>query len=179
MTATEYQEAAARMMPSTDTVEAAKRGVLGLGIGINRYREVSEGYLFLLDHPPSDPDLVEKHSKRINATEEYIREELGDCWQMLAEICTAFDIKLEELLDFTSVDYVQLLEGVAHVRAYLLTFLGDEIDMDTFKPQLKGLCKTLDWICQQFGGTEEIWEMNIDKLTHESDGGYKFSLEDE
>lgn len=172
MSPAEYQKAAARAMPSMDPMKAGLHGALGLCAEVQEYLEAVDYFDYLLDHYPSNTKLMDTHSRMAREAKEYVMRELGDIWWMVAELCTANGIDLEDMMCAGILGDSSLASDAARIAGmYQKTFQGHEIPMNSLKLYVGDICTILGTLCRDYGKLGEIWQMNIDKLLEKGKEG--------
>lgn len=172
-----YQALAARTMPSKDPLKAGLHGVLGLQAEIQEFLDADETlepwYRRMCSpwyHELSDPNR-KSFDKEYRKVLEHCQKELGDIWWMIAEICTANGIALDDLFKSPDPANIDVLESEPYTRCaamlagiYQKHFQGHEISKKRVFAILKELLKSFIIATEDFGDYNEIWQMNIEKL---------------
>lgn len=106
---------------------------------------------------------IDELLEAINESEEHTKKELGDCFWMLAEICSSQNILFAQVLNeakmYSKSNSAKLCEMVQK------TYQGHEIEYEKIYFALCGNAKELISVVDELGfSVIEILEMNIEKL---------------
>lgn len=158
MTPNEYQKLAARTQICKDPLDAGRHGALGLASEWAEYQMALDEFEALLGRGDLDPALAE-----------HVKKEKGDLWWMLAEIATANKIELDNLVYYRDFyPYMTILTTIGEISGiYQKTYQGHEICRQDLHLYLRHFAHEL-----YDDETEEIWQMNINKLAARYPNGF-------